>query len=220
MNIYNNKLAFLILILAFFCASTCLGQAIDSPESLNSKKRIVFLGDSLTEGFGVDPSDNFVTKISSLVSENRLPYEVLNAGVSGDTSAGGLTRLRWLMKSRIDILVISLGANDGLRGLPPEVTEENLNQIIKTAKERYPDIKILLTGMLVPPNMGADYASAFKKVFETISASNQLPLMPFLLQGVAGEPQLNLADGIHPNSRGHDVIANNLWKYLHPLLKN
>jgi len=188
------------------------------PFCLAAETRIVFLGDSLTAGYGLDPEVAFPAQVEAALGKRGKQVRSVNAGVSGDTSAGGLRRLDWILRQPVDILVIALGANDALRGQPPEVTRENLRRIIDQARQRYPDIRILLAGMKAPPNMGAEYRTAFDQLFVELAESEQVALMPFLLQEVAGEPSLNLADGIHPNIEGQKIIARNLLPHLLKLL--
>lgn len=181
----------------------------------SAKKTILFFGDSLTAGYGLDdPSQAFPGVIKSRIDSLKLPYNVVNAGVSGETSAGGLARIDWVLKQKIDVFVIELGANDGLRGTAVKETEKNLQAIIDKVKAKYPKAKILLLGMQVPPSMGATYVSAFKSLFPALTTKNRLGLVPFLLTGVGGEPTLNQADGIHPNPEGAKIVANNVWKVL------
>jgi acyl-CoA thioesterase-1 len=143
---------------------------------------------------------------------------VINAGLSGETSAGGLRRINWLLKRPIDVLVLELGANDGLRGIPAAQTRQNLQAIIDRVKEKNPAVKIIIAGMMVPPNMGADYAGEFQKIFPQLAKQNQAELIPFLLEGVAGIPELNLPDGIHPTAEGHRIVAGTVWKVVKPVL--
>lgn len=170
-------------------------------------QRIVFLGDSLTAGYGLDPQQAYPQLVENLLEEAGHDVEVVNAGVSGDTTAGGLRRIDWLLRQEMDILVIALGANDALRGQPVEATRENLEKMIDRARQAYPDLRILLAGMLAPPNMGVPYREAFREIYPQIAKARGVELMPFLLDGVAGQPSLNLPDGIHPNAKGHRVIA-------------
>jgi acyl-CoA thioesterase-1 len=142
----------------------------------------------------------------------------VNAGLSGETSAGGLSRIDWILRKPVDIFVLELGANDGLRGLPPEQTRKNLQSIINKVKNKNPKAKIVIAGMMVPPNLGQDYTSQFRKIYPELSAKNDATLIPFLLQDVAGIDNLNLADGIHPNVEGHKIVANNIYKVISPLL--
>ena len=143
---------------------------------------------------------------------------MVNAGLSGETSAGGLNRLDWVLKQPIDLFVLELGANDGLRGLPLDQTQKNLQAIIDKVKTKYPKAKIVIAGMLVPPNMGPDYTASFRKIFPDLAKKNNAALIPFLLQNVAGDEKLNLADGIHPNVDGHKIVAENVLKVIEPLL--
>ena len=181
---------------------------------------ILFLGDSITAGYGLDPSEAFPGIIQKKISAKGWNFRVVNAGQSGDTTAGGLSRLDWLLKNRIDVLVLELGANDGLRGLPVENIRKNLQAIIDRTKERYPEAKIVIAGMRVPPNMGGDYSRQFETVFRDLAKKNKATLIPFILEGVAGERASNLPDGIHPTARGHQVVAGNVWKVLEPVLRS
>jgi acyl-CoA thioesterase I len=178
--------------------------------------RIVFLGDSLTAGLGVAPTEAYPAVVQQRVRNAGLPHEVVNAGVSGDTSAGGLRRLDWSLKGRVDVLVVALGANDGLRGLAPRDLDTNLGTIIERARGR--GIAVLLAGMEAPPNLGATYTRQFRAVYPAVAKRYDVPLLPFLLAGVAGMPSLNQTDGIHPNPHGHRIIADLIWGQLEPLL--
>jgi acyl-CoA thioesterase-1 len=179
---------------------------------------ILFLGDSITAGFGLDPSQAFPALIQKKIDARRWRFQIVNAGQSGDTSAGGLGRLDWLLKNRVEILVLELGANDGLRGLPVETTRKNLQAIIDHTKRKYPEAKVILAGMKVPPNMGGDYGRKFEAVFAELAKKNHAPLIPFILEGVGGVRELNLADGVHPTARGQEMVAANVWKVLEPVL--
>lgn len=180
----------------------------------------MFLGNSLTAGYGVDPSQAYPALIQERIDSRGWNFRVINAGQSGDTSAGGLGRLDWLLRSAIDVLVLELGANDGLRGLTVEVTENNLQAIIDRTKRKYPRVKLVVAGMQVPPNLGPEYGEKFRSIFTDLSSRNRAALIPFLLDGVGGEPELNLPDGIHPTAKGHQVVAGNVWKVLEPLLRS
>ena len=147
-------------------------------------------------------------------------FKVINAGQSGDTSAGGLGRLDWLLKNRVDVLVLELGGNDGLRGLPVATTRKNLQAIIDRVKTKYPHAKVILAGMKVPPNMGRDYGEKFATTFSELAKRNQAVLIPFVLEGVGGVRELNLPDGIHPTAKGHEIVAHNVWKALAPVVRN
>ncbi len=179
---------------------------------------ILFLGDSLSAGFGLDVEDAFPSLIQKKIEQEKLPFKVINAGLSGETTAGGLRRIDWLLKQKVDVLVIELGGNDGLRGIAPSETKKNLQGIIDKAREKNPDVVIVLAGMQAPPNMGADYTKTFRAIFPEIAKKNSIVLIPFLLEGVAGNPRLNLPDGIHPTAEGHRIIAQTVWNTLNPVL--
>lgn len=177
---------------------------------------VVFLGDSLTAGYGLPEADAYPALVeAALVAEGR-PVRVVNAGVSGDTSAGGLARLDWVLQLEPDVVVVELGPNDGLRGLPLEATEANLRRIVERALAA--GARVLLAGMLIPPNYGPDYAGRFAAIYPRLADELDVPLVPFLLEGVGGEPDLNLADGVHPNAAGHRRIARTVLPHLRPLL--
>lgn len=180
---------------------------------------ILFLGDSITAGFGLDPEQAFPGLIEEKIEARRWPFRVINAGQSGDTSAGGLGRMDWLLKNRVEVLVLELGGNDGLRGLPVETTRKNLQAIIDKTREKYPQARVILAGMKVPPNMGRDYGKQFEAIYPELAKKNKAVLIPFILEGVGGVRELNLPDGIHPTAKGHEIIANTVWKYLEPVLK-
>ena len=179
---------------------------------------ILFLGDSITAGYGLDPEQAFPALIQEKIDAKSWKFKVVNAGQSGDTSAGGLNRLDWLLKNRVDVLILELGANDGLRGLPAETTRKNLQAIIDRTKGKYPETKVIVAGMKVPPNMGGDYGRKFEAVFADLAKKNKAVLIPFVLEGVGGSRELNLADGIHPTPKGHEIVAANVWKVLEPRL--
>ncbi len=179
---------------------------------------ILFFGDSLTAGYGLSPAEAFPALVEqSLIKKNK-PVKVINAGLSGETSAGGLTRIDWILKQPIDIFILELGANDGLRGLPLEQTEKNLQAIINKVKTKNPDVTIVLAGMLVPPNMGPDYTEKFKNIYPSLARKNNTLLIPFLLKDVAGDEKLNQPDGIHPNVEGHRIVARTVTNVIEPLL--
>jgi len=178
--------------------------------------RIVFLGDSLTAGYGLDIEQSVPSLIQKELDEDGYHFEVVNAGVSGDTSAGGLRRLEWSLDGDARILVIELGANDGLRGLPPAEMKKNLKAIVDKAKMR--GITVLLTGMEAPPNWGPQYTSEFRRVFRDLAGEEHVALMPFYLYQVAGIANLNIADGMHPNPAGARIVEKNLWQSLKPLV--
>lgn len=184
----------------------------------SSASRIVFLGTSLTAGFGVDPDSAYPARIQAELDQAGIAAEVVNAGLSGETSAGGLRRADWVFQEPFTVLVLELGANDGLRGTDPATTRANLQSIIDLARERAPEAEIVLAGMEAPPNLGEAYTSRFRAVFSELAETNGLTLIPFLLEGVAGHADLNQADRIHPTATGHRIIAETVWRYLEPLL--
>jgi acyl-CoA thioesterase-1 len=181
---------------------------------------ILFLGDSITAGYGLEPSEAYPALIQEKINATKWPFKVINAGQSGDTSAGGLNRMNWLLKNRIDVLVLELGGNDGLRGLPVETTRKNLQAIIDRTRTKYPSVKVVLAGMMVPPNMGRDYGQKFSAIFPALAKKNNAALIPFILEKVAGVRDLNLPDGIHPTAKGHEIIANNVWRVVQPILRS
>ena len=182
---------------------------------------MVFLGTSLTAGLGLEsPEEGYVHRLSELADSAGVPMDAVNAGVSGDTSAGGLRRLEWILRQPVDVLVVELGANDGLRGQDPDATARNLRDIVRAVSERYPSATVLLAGMEAPPNMGDAYTGRFRAIFPKVAEDLGIPLVPFLLDGVAGVRELNQDDGIHPTPRGHDRLASNVWPYLEPALRD
>lgn len=178
---------------------------------------IVALGDSLTAGLGVGADEAYPALLEARLRREGFAYRVVNAGVSGDTSAGGLRRIDWALRLSPAVVIVALGANDGLRGQPPEALRDNLTRIVERA--RAAGARVLLAGMRVPPNYGEDYARAFAGVYPAVARATGVPLAPFLLDGVAGDPRLNQADGIHPTVEGQRRIAERLWPYVKPLLE-
>jgi acyl-CoA thioesterase-1 len=189
-----------------------------SAENNEARKYIVFFGNSLTAGYGVDPSDAFPALIQAKLDSVKLPYQVINVGLSGETSAGGNTRIDWVLRQPPYIFILELGGNDGLRGIPLSETIKNLQVIIDKVRKKYPSSKIILAGMQIPPTMGGKYTSEFRALFQQLAAKNKIYLIPFLLESVGGVPGLNQEDGIHPNVQGHKIVADNVWKVLKPLL--
>jgi acyl-CoA thioesterase-1 len=180
---------------------------------------VAFLGTSLTAGYGLaDAALAYPTRLAATADSAGTPIAVVNAGVSGDTSAGGLRRLDWVLDRSLDVLVIELGANDGLRGQDPASLEANLRAIVRRAREHDPDLPVILLGMEAPPNLGPEYTRRFRAVFPRVARDEGATLVPFLLEGVAGEPDLNQADGVHPTAAGHARMARNLWPTLHEVL--
>lgn len=196
----------------------CLLLFTVSEAEAQQPKTILFFGDSITAGYGLDEEQAFPAFIQEKLDENSLRYRVVNAGLSGETSAGGLRRVDWVLQQHVDIFILELGGNDGLRGIDPANTKQNLQGIMNRVKERYPEATIVLTGMESPPNMGSDYTDAFRSIFSDLAQANDVVFMPFILEGVAGNPELNLPDGIHPTEEGHRIIADNLWEILRGIL--
>jgi acyl-CoA thioesterase-1 len=186
----------------------------------NSTKTILFFGDSLTAGYGLeDENDAFPALIQARLDSLELNYKVINAGLSGETTAGGKSRINWVLNQKVDIFVLELGANDGLRGVALSETRENLQAIIDAVLQKSEDTKIILAGMQLPPNMGFDYINEFNTIFPELAKKNKLELIPFLLKNVGGIPELNQADGIHPTSAGQKILANNVWAVLEKVIK-
>jgi len=189
--------------------------AADAGQQAASRPRVVILGDSLTAGLGLPIEQSYPSLLQERLTESGLDYEVVNAGVSGDTSAGGLSRLDWALDGDVRVLVVALGGNDGLRGLPVEQLKRNLATIIERAQAR--GIAVILAGMEAPPNYGREYIVAFHKVYPALASQYHVPLVPFLLQGVAGSDALNQRDGIHPTAAGARIVAANVWTVLKPV---
>lgn len=187
-----------------------------APEPAPSRPRVVVLGDSIAAGYGLRREESFPARLQERIDREGLGFEVVNAGVSGDTSAGGLRRLDWALDGDVRVVIVELGGNDGLRGLPPEELRKNLASIIRAAKARH--LAVLLLGMEAPPNAGASYASAFRDVYTTVAREEHVPLVRFVLDGVAGIETLNQQDGIHPNVEGAKRVADTVWPALAPLL--
>ena len=188
------------------------------PISTSAKKTIVFFGNSLTAGYGLDISEAFPSLIQARIDSLKLPYKVVNAGLSGETSAGGRSRIDWILRQPLDIFVLELGGNDGLRGIPASDTYANLQSIIDRVRSTHPLAKVLLTGIQIPPSMGNRYASEFRNIFPVLAKKNKIELVPFILEGVGGVPSLNQADGIHPTAAGDIIVADNVWKILKGML--
>lgn len=206
--------------LGFICACATVLAALSPLSRAADTRTILFFGDSLTAGHGLNnPSaEAYPALIQKKLDAAGLPWRVINAGLSGETTAGGLRRVDWILRQPADIFVLALGANDGLRGIRPEVSRANLEQIFARVRAKYPDANLILAGMQMPSQMGADFARAFQQMFPTLAEESGATLIPFLLDGVGGRPELNLRDGIHPNVEGHAIIAETVWKFLRPLL--
>jgi len=219
------KLLF-VLMLFTACSNKQKPANVSNNDSVKEKeptvtqnvKNIIFLGNSITAGYGVGESEAFPAVIQNKIDSLKLPYKVINAGISGETSADGVSRINWVLKQPVDVFVLELGGNDGLRGIPLEQTSKNLQEIIDTVKQKYSDAKIILAGMEIPPNMGKKYTDEFRRLYGELAKKNKTLLIPFLLKGVGGEPELNQADGIHPNEKGHKIVAENVWAVLKNVL--
>lgn len=217
-------LALSVLFFTISCNSNEKTPDAKGPASATGKdsnlktKTIVFFGNSLTAGYGLSPSQAFPALIQTKIDSLNLPYKVVNAGVSGETSSGGNSRIDWILKQPLDVFVLELGANDGLRGIPLPQTKQSLQAIIDKVKEKYPAAKILLAGMQIPPNMGQKYATEFRDMFPELAKKNGATLIPFLLEGVGGEVKFNQEDGIHPTAEGHHILAQNVWQELEGVL--
>ena len=226
-NYLIKQRSIFFLLILFFSMASCNNNSNESAaknqdemvknnpvDSLAKKKTILFFGNSLTAGYGVDPSEAYPELIQDKIDSLHLNYKVINAGVSGETTSDGDSRIEWILKQPVDIFVLELGGNDGLRGIPLSVTEKNLQLIIDKVKAKYPDTKIILEGIQIPPNMGQDYTAKFKEIYPRLASKNKIQLLPFLLKGVGGDPKLNQRDGIHPTAEGHKIVAENVWEIL------
>lgn len=228
----SNKWLGLYLCIICLCFASCkdekskpIQQQIDDKEKVTNMenatrdhKVILFYGNSLTAGFGLDENESFPSLIEDRIDSLGLKYSVVNAGLSGETTSGGLKRIDWVMKQKVDIFFLELGANDMLRGLPLDETRKNLAEIISIVKAKNPEVMIGLCEMMAPPNMGDDYVKEFTKIYKDLSASAEVTFVPFFLDGVAGNEDLLLKDGKHPNANGQIIVAENIWKSLEPML--
>jgi acyl-CoA thioesterase-1 len=202
------------------------GKSVESPADTSSEgtaatvkaQNILFFGTSLTAGYGVDPTEAYPALIQKKIDSLHLHYKVINGGLSGETSAAGRNRIDWLLKQHIDIFVLELGANDGLRGLPLADTRANLQAVVDKVKKKYPKAQLVMLGMQMPPNLGAEYTAEFKALFSDLAVKNNMTYVPFLLDGVGGVSKLNQQDGIHPTAEGHQVLAQNVWAKLQGIL--
>lgn len=204
-----------ILFLTFFLGLLAPAVAAET-------KTLLFFGDSLTAGYGLDPDEAFPALIQKKLdaqSGNGPRWRVVNAGLSGETTAGGLRRLDWILRQPVDVFVIELGGNDGLRGISPETSRSNLQTMIDRIRTKYPHVVIVLAGMQLPTNFGEEHTRSFAEIYPELAKKNDLPLIPFLLEGVGGVASLNLPDGIHPTAEGHQIVAETVWSILSPLLK-
>jgi acyl-CoA thioesterase-1 len=209
---FNASMRYGLLALMLFCVNV-------SAQEADSSRTILFYGDSLTAGYGLDREQAFPALVQARIDSLGWNFEVFNAGLSGETSAGGLRRIDWLMRRPVDVFVLELGANDGLRGIDLKSTRSNLQQIIDRVKAKNPDISLVVVGMQMPPNLGAEYTEEFQRLFPGLAKENGAALVPFLLEGVADRPELNLSDGNHPTVEGHRIVAETVWATLGPVLE-
>ena len=210
--------AVFFILLLFGCQTNLPSKSTPSSTPEAAKPVLVAVGDSLTEGLGVQPEEAYPAQLQARLSEAGLKWEVINSGVSGETSSGALTRLDWVLKTKPDAVLLITGANDGLRGLDPELTRQNLDAIVSKLKDQ--GIKVMLGGMKAPPNLGDDYTSQFESIYPAVAEKHGVPLIPFFLEGVAKTPELNQEDGKHPNPEGYAVIVENILEPVVDWLKN
>lgn len=220
---------FLLILLLWNCkenpkqAATEESVTTEVPASteiaVDGDKVILFFGNSLTAAYGLDVEQGFPNRIQLKIDSLQLGYTVINSGLSGETTSGGLNRLDWVLNQKVDVFVLELGANDGLRGIPLTETRKNLQGMIDMVRTKNPETKIVMAGMQIPPNLGANYTTEFKNIYPELASKNNVALIPFLLEGVAGIPELNLEDGIHPTVEGQKIVAETVWQVLKPILK-
>ncbi|MFT6879370.1 MAG: acyl-CoA thioesterase-1 [Arcticibacterium sp.] len=223
-----QRLKFFILVTAFACTSEETKQTeASASENIriknttaenNNSKTILFFGNSLTAGYGLEENEGFPELIQKRLDSLKFDYNVVNAGLSGETTTGGKNRLGWILKQKIAIFVLELGANDGLRGIPLKESKVNLQEMIDKVWEKNPETKIILMGMQIPPNMGKAYSTEFENIWPDLAKKNDISLVPFLLKNVGGIADLNQSDGIHPTAEGHKILAENVWAVLNELL--
>ncbi|MEM6768597.1 MAG: arylesterase [Bacteroidota bacterium] len=227
-----HYISLVLVVLVASCAAPSENQerTVHTPEvgkvsqegpALPEENVILFFGNSLTAGYGLELSEAFPALIQERLDGMGLSYDVRNSGVSGETTAGGKNRLEFVLgtlNQPLDIFVLELGANDGLRGIDLKETRKNLQEIINKVRSAYPEVKVILCGMEVPPNMGEDYIQEFRAIYPDLATLNQVELVPFLLDGVAGNPELNLPDGIHPTPEGHQIVADNVWEVMQSMI--
>lgn len=216
-------ISLILLLLVFSCSQKeseekTTAESGTEVQEKSEQKTILFFGNSLTAGYGLEDYEAFPALIQQKLDSLDLAYQVINGGLSGETTASGLSRLDWFLEEKPEIFILELGGNDGLRGISLDETEKNLRGIINAVEEKYPETKVLLAGMQIPPNMGQAYTDEFREMYAEIAEDEDVALIPFLLEGVAGDPEYNLPDGIHPTAEGHQIVAETVWQYLEPLL--
>jgi acyl-CoA thioesterase-1 len=191
---------------------------ITDSSSAQEKKTILIFGDSIAAGYGIEPQQAFPALIQNKIDSAGMNYEVINGGLSGETSAGGLRRISWVLQRNIDVMILELGGNDGLRGIDLSSTKENLQQIIDKALAKNPNMEIIIAGMQVPPNLGTDYTKEFQELYPDLARKNNLPIIPLILDKVGGRDQFMQPDQIHPNAEGHQIVAETVWNSLSKVL--
>lgn len=220
----NKNFSLLTLLFVVFFACSKKSEKAENltteiqTQDAEQKNLILFFGNSLSAGYGIDAEDAFPGLVAQRIDSLGLDYRVVNGGLSGETTASGLSRLDWFLEEEPAIFVLELGGNDGLRGIPISETKKNLKGIIQAVRSKYPQTTILLAGMQIPPNMGPEYTREFRDLYPSVAEEENVALIPFLLEGVAGNPDLNLPDGIHPTEEGHLIVFETLWEYLKDLL--
>jgi len=233
----HNYLRIALIVFIYTCISACTqsdeqsqSQAVQTEETTatisepsdatsQNEQHILFFGDSITAGYGLDVEQAFPALVQEKITAENLPFRVTNGGLSGETSSGGLNRIDWLLNQPVDIFILELGGNDGLRGVPLDLTASNLQSILDRVKEKNPEASLVVAGMQIPPNLGPDYTNQFKNLFPTLAENNSATLIPFILDGVAGIESLNLPDGIHPTAEGHSIVAETVWNTLLPIME-
>jgi acyl-CoA thioesterase I len=217
-----NFLHIYLLVVGLLTMLSCglFGSAKSDLRASQEPPVVVCLGDSLTAGYGLDQAQAYPALLQKRIDDMGWKFKVVNAGLSGETTAGGLRRLDWVLKRRIDVLILALGGNDALRGIPLDTTRQNLDQILIRTRAKNPDAQLIVAGMLIPPNWGREYFNGFRAIFPELAKKHKAGLIPFLLERVGGKPNLNFPDGIHPTAEGHRIVAENVWKVLEPVLRS
>jgi acyl-CoA thioesterase-1 len=227
MSLSRSSPFLLISLLALAILSACGSSTdqqkteavkADSSEAETDQKTILFFGNSLTAAYGIDQEDGFAGLTQARIDSLGLNYRVINGGLSGETTAGGLSRLDWFLEDEPYLFILELGGNDGLRGILPAESKRNLIGIIDKVRAKYPEAKIILAGMQIPPNMGQEYTEEFKSIYPEVAVEKDVTLIPFLLENVGGIPELNLPDGIHPTEEGHKIVLETIWPYIENLI--
>jgi acyl-CoA thioesterase-1 len=225
----SSKNLILLLSISSLCLISCNSEKkelannqveITDPSTVQADQKIIlFFGNSLTAGYGIDQEDAFAGLTQLRIDSLGLDYKVINGGLSGETTAGGLSRLDWFLEDKPDIFVLELGGNDGLRGIALTETKSNLLAMVDKVRAKFPETKIILAGMQIPPNMGQEYSNEFKEIYPAVAKEKNVKLIPFLLENVGGIPELNLPDGIHPTEQGHKIVLETIWPYILSQLK-